>query len=379
MSDRRVAGIGLLWLVWIWGLAFASRDLVSWPDKPHGWSWDVERRALPLARWDSGWYVGIVERGYEEPPRRVGQETNHAFFPLYPLLVRAVVKATGLETTAAGCLLSSLAFLLALPLFARFVRRRFGEARVAPALAAFLAFPPAFFFAAFYTEALLVLLALAAAVSVDEDRPLRAALAGFLSGLTRISGVVLAPYLFLATLRRGRERGERTGASLLRASALALAPVAGFSLFCLYFFRRFGDPLLFVRAQHNWAGAEKTIFDGPVLIAKALAQDLAHGGLFRRGMAAGLDGVFTVAFVVVALALLAARRFPEGLYVGAVAGIVFLTGTFDSGGRYMLPAFPAFAAVAGLARLRVFWLLVLLSALLQAVYVFQFVHWGWAG
>jgi len=29
------------------------------------------------------------------PPRKFGEETNHAFFPLYPLLMRAFMRTTG--------------------------------------------------------------------------------------------------------------------------------------------------------------------------------------------------------------------------------------------------------------------------------------------
>jgi hypothetical protein len=40
-----------------------------------------------LSRWDAGWYVEIARDGYRYEP---GVPSNAAFFPLYPLLIRAV-------------------------------------------------------------------------------------------------------------------------------------------------------------------------------------------------------------------------------------------------------------------------------------------------
>jgi len=40
-----------------------------------------------LSRWDAGWYLEIARDGYRYEP---GVPSNAAFFPLYPLLIRAV-------------------------------------------------------------------------------------------------------------------------------------------------------------------------------------------------------------------------------------------------------------------------------------------------
>src|SRR5207249_4648539 len=111
---------------------------------------------------------------------------------------------TGIETSLAGNLVSAASLLGALVLFRRWVSRRFGEARAGASIAALLLFPPSFFFAAVYTEALVLFLALAAVVCLEEDRPALAATAGLLAGLTRISGLCLAVFLCLVALRQRR-------------------------------------------------------------------------------------------------------------------------------------------------------------------------------
>ena len=379
-TPRRVLLLGAVWLALVWAVAHLAARSTPWLTGPTGWSPELARRVTPLARWDSGWYLGIAESGYEAPPSRVGQETNHAFFPLYPALMRGVARATGLEVSRAGALVSAVALLGALVLFAAWTRRRFGDERVWPALLAFLAFPTSFFFAAVYTEALLVFLALAAVLALESDRDAAAAVAGILTGLTRISGLVLAPALALVSWRRSREKGRSRPQALLRAGLAGASPLAGFGLLCLYFHERFGDAFLLVRAQHNWSREAKTVFDGPRLILQEVWRDLTTGHVFAKSPVRTMEGVFLLLFLLLAWRLAARRLWPEALYVFLTVAIVFASGTLESGGRYVLPAFPAFAVLGGLAeRPALFRPLLALSLAAQAAYVWLYVHWLWVG
>jgi Gpi18-like mannosyltransferase len=294
--------------------------------------------------------------------------------------MRGVAGVTGLETSRAGALVSALALLLASALFARWVSGRFGEERVRPALLVFLLLPTSFFFAAVYTESLLVCLSLAAVLATERRRDVRAALAGFLAGLTRVSGLVLAPYLFLSSWRARRAAGEPSGRALLHAVLVGASPLAGFGLFCLYFRERFGDAFLFVRAQHNWAKEPKTVFDGPRLILQTIASDVTTGRIFHKSPARTMEGLLLVLFLALAFLLARRRLYPEAAYVFLTVAIVFSSGTLESGGRYVLPAFPAFAVLASLSsRPLVFRVFLVLCAVTQAVYVWLFVHWLWVG
>jgi len=226
-ARQRVFGLGLSWLLGVWIVAEISGSILPGMSGGQPWGYDITRRVTPLARWDSGWYLNLAEAGYWEPPSRVGQETNHAFFPLYPALIRLVVRATGLETSHAGNLVSAVAFLGALLLFADWTKRHYGEARVVPAALVLLLFPTSFFFAAVYTEALLLALSLSAVVAFERRSLPVGALAGFLAGLTRISGLVLAPYLALVAFRAERDAGNPRGRALGTAALAAGGPPGG--------------------------------------------------------------------------------------------------------------------------------------------------------
>src|ERR1700693_1809305 len=98
-------------LVW----SYAARTLLPLPRR-EPWPAEIQKRAPPLARYDSGWYLAILERGYGPPPAP-GQVSPHAFFPLFPLLSRGVASLLGMDGFAAGQALSIACFLAAGLLF----------------------------------------------------------------------------------------------------------------------------------------------------------------------------------------------------------------------------------------------------------------------
>src|ERR1700691_3076670 len=106
-------------LVWIAGsgavavLGFGPvRHAFNPPGVTRGFGWLGDVLAAPAARWDAAWYLVIAHYGYR-PEFGAFTAPRDAFFPLYPLGVRAL-SDTGLAPVIAGVALSIGAFMAAL-------------------------------------------------------------------------------------------------------------------------------------------------------------------------------------------------------------------------------------------------------------------------
>ena len=228
----------------------------------------ADRPLLDLAsRWDANWYVQIAVDGYVWRPAGSGSQQNIAFFPGYPLLVHvggamlgARVKPAPLRhiarervwhrTLLAAWLIALAASLLSLMALHTWTLNVAGAVAAARSVVLMSAYPFAFFHSAAYTESLFTLAAVSAFNSFAAQRPMSAASWGFLAGLTRPNGFLLAvPFAVLAA------RAGRTGPRLWLAAA---APVAGLALFSAYIWHLTGRPFAWAEAHAAWGRTPMT-------------------------------------------------------------------------------------------------------------------------
>src|SRR5207245_1919097 len=94
----------------VWGMV--ARNYLPMEHKLR-WEIPLELRAPLYAKFDSGWYLSIIEWGYGPPPP-VGRPSSHAFFPLYPLTAKVPRDTFGLDGFKAGLVVSYLCFFAAL-------------------------------------------------------------------------------------------------------------------------------------------------------------------------------------------------------------------------------------------------------------------------
>ena len=198
------------------------------------------------AHWDGAWYSELATHGYG-----VRAPESTAFFPLYPLLVRAGSSLVG-GPALWGALISLLCTAFALYFVYRIAESLY-ETRAARASTLALAFfPTAFFLNAVYTEALfLVLTAGAVWAARVRGNLLLAGLFGALATATRNLGVLLLIPLFFEWVRRRQTFGLRGLAGLV------LVP-AGLVAYAVFLRQRFGDPLVFARQQSAYWERELT-------------------------------------------------------------------------------------------------------------------------
>lgn len=383
----------------------------------------VSPRTLLYAwkQWDGYWYTEIAHQGYW-----TWQTT--AFFPLYPLLIRATSFVVGQHWLLIAMLISNLAALGAFAGVALLAANEHGGLRAADrALLVFAAYPLAFFLAAPYTEGLFVAFAAFTLLFARRAMWRWAALTAFLAALTRPTSVVLfLPLIWefgrahgwwkavgetLVSLRRQgwsrlaelratagaqggqmweapRARGPRGALDWrpsLNAALIAAAIPAGFGLYMSYLWLRYGHPLLFLHAQHYyWSRVDMPLW---VSIPMAIKQFTSLPLLSYYQARDLVDYVPLALFALITLVMIRRQPFAFTLYT---AGLLYLAvaspivGTrdpemFQSAGRFLLAAVPVFLVLGAWTRRRPALAMLLIGGgfMLQAALAAYYLSGGW--
>jgi hypothetical protein len=192
----------------------------------------------PLARWDSVWYLGIAHAGYAGD--------SSAFFPLYPLLVRALAPTGSPAALLVMSYVVSLAALAgALYLLHRLAALELGERFAGPTVVLLALFPGALWLGAPYSESLFLLLSVGAFYAARTGRWAWAGACAALGSATRSAGVVLVVPLLVLWWQSAPRRRVRD------LAWIALAP-AGIAAYSLYLALTIGDGFAYLHLQEVW-------------------------------------------------------------------------------------------------------------------------------
>jgi hypothetical protein len=335
--------------------------------RPFPMPFESAKFAQTFAAWDSGWYFDIAQRGYYWSP--TGQ-SSIAFFPLYPMLMRALAWPFGggdRPLWIAGIALSYTCLFLGLAVLHRLTARTFGGDRETArrTLLYVAVFPFAYFFTQVYTESLFLLTSVSAVAAAVASRWGWAGLFGALAALTRPNGILIAVPLGLLALA-GR---PRLAELMRRAAALALVPL-GFGAFCAFALRLTGDPLGWLRAQAQWG---YTVGNRPwgelMRLLDGLDRQGLYGYFFSDPLAPYyfLHGMVALAFVALTLSVFTRVGLALGAYV-AVSLYVPLSGNALEGiGRYAATLFPVFMLLGTITSRRVHEAILIGSALVLSL------------
>ena len=117
---------------------------------------DIAPGSVPwlFVRWDSGYYWQVATTGY----RPDGDE--RAFYPLYPMVIRAVSLVLPVSTLWSGLFVSVVSFFGAGILTYKWIRIDYGHAQATWTTVLMYVYPMAFYLVAFYAESLFLLLAI---------------------------------------------------------------------------------------------------------------------------------------------------------------------------------------------------------------------------
>lgn len=171
-------------------------------------------------RWDGYRYFLLAYSGYSAPSNLA----NTVFYPLYPMILRALWKLTGLDLIALSLVVSTLTAFFALYMLYRVTEDWFGEPTAKFSLAAMVIYPTALFLVGPYTEGLFLGLTLAAFYLARKDRWLLAGLCAALASLTRGPGALTAFPLAWIAFEKWREKRFAWSLSLIGMGIGAAAP-----------------------------------------------------------------------------------------------------------------------------------------------------------
>ena len=291
-------------------------------------SWYGTPGAL-LGAWDGAWYARVAEHGYLLIP---GHQSDPAFFPLFPILMRGL-HACGLPFTAAGVVIANAAFAVAIVGFYHLGCRLLPEP-IARRGAVFLAVTPmGFVFSMAYPESLLLAFVVLAALAALDGRWLGAAVFAALAVLTRPEGLLLAiPLAAIAW----RQRGALDPGARGRAVAAVLAAPTALLAFLLYLKWSLDDLLAWNKAEQPWGRAFR--LDGVLRTVEHLPRLLGGEPLLAR------DALF-VAINATLLVVAAVRTSLPREWIVAGALVLLLplfSGTVESEGRFGLLALPVY-------------------------------------
>ncbi|WP_420718630.1 hypothetical protein [Streptomyces sp. H51] len=296
--------------------------------------------ALLGRSWDSVWYLGIAAHGYGRT-LHFGDGTvqsDLAFFPLYPALVRAVTAVSPLGWGAAGLAVSWLAAVVAACGIHAIGDRLYGRTPAALLVLLWGLLPHSVVLSMAYTEPVLTAFAAWSLYAVLTGRWVWAGALAALAGLSRPNGPAVAAAVLAAA---GHQAWRRRGKPVHRLwTGAALAPL-GWTAYVLWVGLRTGDvPGGYFRVQRLW-GSRFDLGHGSLRFVLHL---LLHGDRFVFPVA-----LLTVAAAAVLYALLLADRAPLPLLV--YAGVLLLitfggSGFFESKPRLLLPAFPLLLPLA---------------------------------
>jgi Mannosyltransferase (PIG-V) len=289
---------------------------------------------------DAQWYLKLAEHGYPTVPLHI--KSTLGFFPLYPLVIRAVSVVFVISAPQAALITSVTGGLVASVLVHRLATSWWGETTGRRATLIFCLFPGSIVFSMGYSECLTIPLAVGCLLALRSQRWW---LAGILAGLATASepvALILIVVCLVASAQQLRRRGWRDPAARRSIVAPLLSPL-GIGAFAVFLWVWTGTPFATYIAQHyGWHEQSQpfALLALPV-VRSAGSSDLIHYALTWNVW----DGFLGAIFLVVSIIMLVRLR--RELSTGTLAWTIGLAAVTlwsvltPPNARMLLVAFPA--------------------------------------
>jgi hypothetical protein len=295
--------------------------------------WPELRRMMMVG--DAWYYRQIAASGYEPTTSDAKPKNTWAFFPGYPLLLRALGGTSDRTFWILAVLVSNAALLGALFAIAAASRAMGASDDDAERAVWYVAlFPTSYFFSLPLTESLFLFLSAAAFLAAARQRWPVAGILGALAAATRVIGICLLPALFLLPL----QRRQRLSTQQLWLLAIPVSLIA----FVTYLYIHTGDPLAFVHAQTLWGRSTAPRF--------AMAFPNSGLAVSKPWNFVALNAAAATLMIVAGIWFLVRRQWSYAAYTLLSAAVPLSSGSLQSMARYALVDFPLFYFLSDVGR-----------------------------
>ena len=296
-----------------------------------GRAWPELQRMIMVG--DAWYYRQIAATGYEPPTAGGAPKNTWAFFPGYPILLKALGGTSDRSFWILSVIVSNAALLGALFAIAAGARAMGASKDEAARAVWYIAlFPTSYFLSLPMTESLFLLLSAGSFLAAAKQRWRAAGILGALAAATRVIGICLLPALLLLPL----QRRQRLSTQQLWLLAIPFSLIA----FMAYLYIHTGDPLAFVHAQTLWGRS------------RGFAMTFPHSGLTisKPWNFVALNAVAALLMIAAGVWFLIRRQWSFAAYTLLSAVVPLSSGSMQSMARYALVDFPLFYWLAAIGR-----------------------------
>lgn len=286
-----------------------------------------------LANFDGEHYLAIAKYGYQ---LRSGFP-QYAFFPLFPLLIKAMTIIVR-DYYLAALLVSQLSLWVALVYLTKWAN----SLKLANPSLPLLLSTGAIFLASIYTEPLFIMLAAMTMYFSERKWWGRAVLTTALSTATRVNGIFLVIFLFIKLLKSRK--------TILTSIIYCLTSISGLLGYMIFLQVKTGDMFAWFHAQGAWGKAVATsplttLISYLRAITLDFSPDLTH-------LTVVIEVMVTTVALLLFLSLLRRHLLDSAywLYLGGNLALPLATGSLGSMPRFFLTLFPLLLVVPALSK-----------------------------
>jgi hypothetical protein len=285
--------------------------------------------ATPWANFDGIHYLSIAQNGY------INQA---AFFPLFPLLINLL--SFGKLYFLSGMFISNMAFLFALLYLYKLMILDYSKKRSWEMIIYTLLFPTAFFFGAVYSESLFLLLLVLAFYFARKGKWMLSSMSALLLGATRLVGILILPALIYELYFQNKKLKDYL--------TLLIIPL-GLSIYSVFNYLKWGDPLYFINAHSELGNSRVT--DTIILFPQTVVRYFKIlSSLPIQQYEWWVALLEIVMFIVVSILLYIAWKKKVRVSYLIFSVLAFLlpasSGTFSGLPRYVLVLFPIYIVLS---------------------------------